>query len=189
MHAVTHAPRRTACRGCCCCWSLLYIAILRSPADSLRLRVILNSDPLSIVRFLIPTEVVYLQRCLIVTWLMPRETAADSESSVYTIQPCTMSRHFMQSHIQRMHTCLAVTCHLHFWQNDQDLLCATALTRGWNRYRNKIQHRKLIVEKTIIPPFLPFSRPFNHETGALTTELCLPPVDSHMETADGIICT
>ena len=23
---------------------------------------------------------------------------------------------------------LAVTCHLHFWQNDQDLLCATAVT-------------------------------------------------------------
>ena len=25
---------------------------------------------------------------------------------------------------------LAVTCHLHFWQNDQDLLCATVVTRG-----------------------------------------------------------
>ena len=38
-------------------------------------------------------------------------------SSVYTIQPCTMSRHFMQNHIRRVHACLAVTCHLHFWQN------------------------------------------------------------------------
>ena len=29
---------------------------------------------------------------------------------------------------------LAVTCHLHFWQNDRDLLVlhATVVTRGWN---------------------------------------------------------
>ena len=37
-----------------------------------------------------------------------------------------MSRHFMQSHIRKVHACLAVTCHLHFWQNDRDLLRATA---------------------------------------------------------------
>ena len=29
-----------------------------------------------------------------------------------------------------MHACLAVTCHLHFWQNDRDLLCATVVTQG-----------------------------------------------------------
>ena len=44
-----------------------------------------------------------------------------SASPVYTIQPC----HFMQSHIRKVYACLAVTCHLHFWQNDQDLLRAT----------------------------------------------------------------
>ena len=38
---------------------------------------------------------------------------------------------------------LAVTCHLHFWQNDRDLLRATAVTRGWNGYRNKNQHKKV----------------------------------------------
>ena len=27
-----------------------------------------------------------------------------------------------------MYACLAVTCHLHFWQNDRDLLRATAVT-------------------------------------------------------------
>ena len=31
-----------------------------------------------------------------------------------------------------MYACLAVTCHLHFWQNDRDLLRATAVTRGLN---------------------------------------------------------
>ena len=34
-----------------------------------------------------------------------------------------------------MYACLAVTCHLRFWQNDRDLLRATAVTRGWNGYR------------------------------------------------------
>ena len=52
-------------------------------------------------------------------------------SSVYTIQPCTrLQCHFIQSHIGRLHVCLGVTCHLHFWQNDLDLLCATVVTQG-----------------------------------------------------------
>jgi len=51
----------------------------------------------------ISTELEYLQRCLVVTWLVPQETAAISARFVYTTQPCTMSRHFMQSHIRRVH--------------------------------------------------------------------------------------
>ena len=41
-----------------------------------------------------------------------------------------------------MHACLAVTCHLHIWQNDRDLLRATVVTRGWNGYRNKESAQK-----------------------------------------------
>ena len=48
---------------------------------------------------------------------------------------------------------LAVTCHLHFWQNDRDFLRATVVTRGWSGYRNKSQHRKSTLEKKILPPF------------------------------------
>ena len=70
-----------------------------------------------------------------------------------------------ESHIRKVYACLAVTCHLRFWQNDRGLLRATAVTRGWNGYRNKSQHRKLTLEKKILP------RPFDHESGALTTEL------------------
>ena len=44
--------------------------------------------------------------------------------------------------------------HLHFWQNDQDPLRATAVTRGWNGYGNKTQHRKLTVEQKLLPPLL-----------------------------------
>ena len=68
---------------------------------------------------------VYLQRRLVVTWLV-----AVSARSVFAIQSCTMSRQFMQRHIRKVYACLAVTCHLHFWQNDRDLLRATAVTRG-----------------------------------------------------------
>ena len=60
----------------------------------------------------------------------------------------------MQSHIRKVYACLAVTCHLHFWQNDRGLLRATAVTRGWNRYRNKSQHRKSTMEKKILPMLL-----------------------------------
>ena len=105
------------------------------------------------------TQVVYLKRCVVVTWLVPPETAAVSARSVYTIQKCIMSRRSMQSYIRRMHACLAVTCHLHFWHNDRDLLRATAVTQRWSGYRNKSQHRKLTLEKKILPPFLPGLEP------------------------------
>ena len=52
--------------------------------------------------------------------------------------------------IRKVYACLAVTCHLHFWQNDRDFLRATVVTRGWNGYRNKSQHRKSTLEKKIL---------------------------------------
>ena len=84
-------------------------------------------------------------------WLVPHETAAVSAQVLctpYNHAPC----HFMQSHIRKVYVCLAVTCHLQFWQNDRDLLRATAVTRGWNGYRNKSQHRMSTLEKKILPP-------------------------------------
>ena len=58
---------------------------------------------------------------------------------------------FNKSHIRKVYARLAVTCHLHFGQNDRDFLRATAGTRGWNGYRNKSQHRKSTLEKKILP--------------------------------------
>ena len=52
---------------------------------------------------------------------------------IYNHAPC----YFTQSHIRKVYACLAVTCHLRFWQNDQDLLHATAVTLGWNGCQNK----------------------------------------------------
>ena len=92
--------------------------------------------------------------CLQHGCMVPGETAAVSARSVHTVQPCTMSRRFMQSHIRKVHACLAATCHLRFWQNDRDFLRAAAVRRGWNGYRNKSQHRKLTMENKNIPPLL-----------------------------------
>ena len=119
-------------------WLVLYSAILRSQADSLRSHVILHEWlAYFIARFLISTEVVYLQR-----WhgwcymnLLPSRRVL---CTPYNHAPC----HFMQRHIRKLYACLAVTCHLHFSQDDRDLLRATTVTRGRNGYRNRSQHRK-----------------------------------------------
>ena len=107
--------------------------------------------------FSISTEVVYLQRCLVITWLVPWETAVISAHVLCA--PCNQAAfwcHIMQSHTRRyVHACLSVTCHLHFWQNDLDLLRATSVTRGWGGFRIKSQHRKLTMEKKILPPLHP----------------------------------
>ena len=77
--------------------------------------------------------------------------------------------HFIQSHIGRVYVCLAVTCCLHFWQNDWDLFCATAVTQGWNGYRNKSWHRKLTLEKKFFCHSCRDSNPgpFCHESNTL----------------------
>ena len=67
----------------------------------------------------------------VLAWLVPHEIAAILAQVLctpYNHAPC----HFMQSHIHKVHAYLAVTCHLHIWQIDWDLLRATAVTQGWN---------------------------------------------------------
>ena len=52
-----------------------------------------------------------------------------STSLVYTIQLYTsLQSHFIQRYIGRVHVCLAVTCHLHFLQYNQDLSCCCSNT-------------------------------------------------------------
>jgi len=79
--------------------------------------------------------VVYLQRSYV--WchmkLLPSTRVL---CTPYNHAPC----HFMQSHTRKVQACLAVTCHLHFWQSDRDLLRATVVKLGWNGYRNSFQH-------------------------------------------------
>ena len=144
-------PDNSFSNSCCIYWSLLYSAILRSWADSLCLHVILHEWIAFYSAFL------NIHRSGVLTalaWLVPQESAARESQSRHVL--CTPYNHapfhFMQSHIRKVYACLAVTCHLRFWQNDWGLLRATAVTRGWNGYRNKSQHRKLTPEKKILPP-------------------------------------
>ena len=84
--------------------------------------------------------------------------------SPYNHAPC----HFMKSHICKVHACLAVTCHLHFWQNDRDLLCPTAVIRGVERIPKSLPSRRRIschLSRDSNP------QPFNHKSGTLTIEL------------------
>ena len=58
----------------------------------------------------------------------------------YYARTAAQSAHynFVRSTSSRMYACLGVTCHLHFWQNDRDLLHATAVTRVCNRHWIKV---------------------------------------------------
>ena len=74
-------------------------------------------------------------------------------SSLCTYQPSRSLRSSTEATYVRCMR-VAVTCHLHIWQNDRDLLRTTAVTRGWNGYQNKSQHRKSTLEKKILPLLL-----------------------------------
>ena len=129
---------------------LLYSAVLCSRADSLHSHVILHQWLAFYSVFL---NIHWSGVLTALAWLVWHETAAILVQVLWTPYnhaPC----HFMQSHIRKVHACSVVTCHLHFWQNDGDRLHATAVTRGWNGYRNKSQHRKLTLEKKTLPPLL-----------------------------------
>ena len=108
-------------------------------------------------------------------WLVTQESAARVSQSRHIL--CTPYNHalchFMQSHIRKVYACLAVTCPLRFWQNDWGLLHATAVTRGWT-------DTEIRVSTESWPWRRKFSccssrdsnpRPFDHESGTLTTEL------------------
>ena len=45
------------------------------------------------------------------------------------------------------------------WQNDRDLLHATVVIQGWNRWQNTSQHRKLTLENKILPLLLQGLKP------------------------------
>ena len=91
---------------------------------------------------------------------------------------------FNNSHIRKVYACLAVTCHLHFWQNDRDFFtCYCGNTGGGTDteirvstesrpWRRKFSRRS---SRDSNP------RPFNHESGALTTELSPPPAQYHID--------
>ena len=98
--------------------------------------------------FLISTEVVYSSALWLLHGWCHVKYCCLGACSVYTIQQRTSS---LQCHfIHRVYVCLAVTCPGTFGR----MTGIFYMTRGWNRYRNKSQHRKLTLEKKIVPPLL-----------------------------------
>ena len=107
-------------------WSLSW-------ADSLRSHVVLHECRLAFYSAFFFFFFFNIHRSGVITalaWLVPHETAAISAQVLctpYNHAPC----HFMQSHVHKVYACLAVTCHLRFWQNDRDLLRATAVLMSY----------------------------------------------------------
>ena len=65
---------------------------------------------LFMARFNLSTQVVYLQSCLVVTWLSSVTWNYHRLGAffVHHTTVCTMPRQFMQSHMRKVHACLAV---------------------------------------------------------------------------------
>ena len=132
-------------------WSLLYSAVPRSWAGSLCSHVILHEWIAFYSAFL------NIHRSGVLTalaWPVPQESAARESQSrrvlrtPYKHAPC----HFMQSHIRKVYACLAVTCYLRFlaeWPGSFTCYCGNT---GVELIPNKSQHRKLTLEKKILPP-------------------------------------
>ena len=152
-------------------WLLLYSTILHSWTDWLCLPVILNewlffNNVFLNMHWSGVLTVLFCCYMAGATW-----NCWYSVYSVYTIQPCAMWWHFMQSHIRRVHTCLAVTRTV---GRMTGIFCdATAVTRGWNEDRNKSQHRSWPWRQKKYHHFCwdLNPRPFNHKSGAVSTEL------------------
>ena len=72
--------------------------------------------------------------------------------------------------VSKVYACLGVTCHLHFWQNNQGILCATAVTKGRNRHRIRVSTQSwLWRRKFSCRSCLGLnSQPFDYESGTLT---------------------
>ena len=144
--------------------------------------------------FWISTVSGYCAVCLLLVWrhlkLLP------SRRELYVHQ--TSVHQFTAPLSLKPHTCLAVTCHIHFRQNDRDLLRATAVTRGWNGYRNKSRHRKLTLKKNIRPALLRVLEPsrFWSRSRCCTTAPSPPPMPSCLHQAtdrtiwlSGLLCS
>ena len=128
------------CQSAPPCLNLFVVIYIFSALEQTHCALVRDSKwviNLFITRFRISIQVVYICNAviLVVACLVPSEVADVSAHVLYTPYnraPVYMQCYFVQSHMLRVHVCLALTCHLHFWQNDGDLLRASAVTQGWN---------------------------------------------------------
>ena len=99
-----------------------------------------------------------LQRCLVVAWLVPHETAAVLAHILctpYNHAPVYSVTSFQAIYVAYM--CSLPPALLAEWH--WDLLHAAVLTQGWNRYWDESQRRKCTLEKKMFMPHLPELEP------------------------------
>ena len=114
---------------------------------------------------------VLIQCYLIVTWLVPCKTAAILAHTVYTIQPCTRSCHFLQSHIHRVHVCLVGNLPpalLAKWPGSFTCYCDNTDMEQISEWESA---QKSWPWGRIFSCQDPNPRPFDHKSSTLTTEL------------------
>ena len=175
----------------CCCWLILhYSPFLEQTRCTL---VICGSEWVTVAFYHAVLNIHWsgvlsvLSGCHVK--LLPFQcTFCAHHTTMYTIQPCaSLHCHFIPNHIHKVHVCLGVTCHLHFWPNDQNLLCATAhkwLTFQYlyHPYCSSTGVEQILKCESLQK--LPWRRksfchscqdsnlwPFSHEADALTAEL------------------
>ena len=83
-------------------------------------------------------------------------------SARYNHAPCHVTSG-KATYIEYIHMCLAVTCHMHFWQNNQDVLSVTVVTRELNGYQNMSQHTKLTMDNKTLQLLTAPARTWTHD--------------------------
>ena len=113
----------------CCCRRLSYSAVCHPQADSAHLSYAILLGDCSFLWNLF--ECPQKWHTYTTIWLLHGWCRVKLLLLLFCVHHTTMHQcHFMQNHIGRVHECFHVTCHLRFRQNDQDLLCAIAVTQG-----------------------------------------------------------
>ena len=77
----------------------------------------------------------------------------------------------------KVHACLGVNCHMHFWQNDQGLLRANAVTRERNGHRIRVSTQIWLWRRKFSSRSCRDlnTQSFDYESGALTNKLSRLP--------------
>ena len=81
---------------------------------------------------------------------------AETTVTKSSLTACVWAHFHSDFVVPKVHACLGVTCHLHFWQNDRGLLHATAVTQGWNRHRVSVSTQSWLEKKILLPHLLGF---------------------------------
>ena len=102
------------------------------------------------------TEVIYLQSCLLHGWCHVKLPPSRRRFCVHHIVIHQPVYRVALSKPHTVHVGLTVTCHLHLWQNDQDLFNATAVKRG--KRNTKMRAQKVDPGEDISPAALAVDR-------------------------------